>query len=93
MIKQFKKLSKNTHLKEVLVSMLNELEDKGPSIGKLLDSQLHLYELKRGNPSLRIYYRPHKVSNKIDIFEYEIKKRRKQQKRTIKRIKRKISKA
>ena len=91
MIKQFRKLATKKDLKETLRSLLDELEEKGPQIGELLDSRVHLYELKQGNPSIRIYYRPRENSNKIDVFEYEIKKRPKQQKQTINRIRRRLS--
>jgi len=93
MVKQFKKLSENQAIKKLLVGMLNDLEQKGPHIGKLLDSRLHLFELKRGNPSLRVYYRPRLGTNKIDVFELEVKKSQKQQNSTIKRLRKRISKS
>jgi hypothetical protein len=71
--------------------MLDDLEENGPQAGKLLDSRLHLYELKRGNPSVRIYFKPRAGSKKIDVFEYEIKKGKKRQKKTINNIRKRIS--
>ena len=91
MVKQFRKLSRNNDVKRLLSKMLDLLEERGPTAGNLLDSRLHLYELKQGSPSLRLYYRPREGTNKIDVFEYEIKKRKKQQNQTIAKLRQRIS--
>lgn len=45
MIKQLQKAAKNQQLKNILKNMLDEIEEKGPEAGKLLDSHLFIYEI------------------------------------------------
>ena len=52
MIKQLKKTAKNNHLKQILTKLLDKLEFAGPNAGKLLDSQLHIYEVKNNSPPI-----------------------------------------
>jgi len=88
MIKQLKQAAKNNHVKKILTKMLDKLELAGPYVGKLLDSKLHLYEIKNKSPPIRLYYR-HK-ENEIYVFEFEMKTSDKKQKETIKKVKSKV---
>lgn len=86
MIKQLQKAGKNQQLKLILKNMFDELELKGPAIGKLLDSHLFIYELKNKHPPLRLYFKHNIKTNEIYIFEFEIKTSEEKQKLTIAKI-------
>lgn len=90
--KKLKKILKDKYIKNIFQKMLNKLELKGPLIGELLDSKLHLYELKNKRPPLRLYYRFDIYSGEILIFDFEMKTNSKKQKLTIARIKNKLFK-
>ncbi|MBU2503903.1 MAG: hypothetical protein KJ879_02520 [Nanoarchaeota archaeon] len=85
-IKQFKKAGQNNALREILSRTFNKIEELGPRAGKLLDSQLHIYEIKLRHPPLRLYYKHNILTDEIYIFEYEMKTSEKKQKRTIEKI-------
>src|SRR3989344_1514097 len=87
MIKQIKKLGKDKLLRNILSRMLDRLEERGPEAGKLLDSQLHMYEIKRKDPPLRLYFKFNLLKNEIYVFEYEMKTSKKKQKKTAAKIK------
>lgn len=89
-LKRLKKISSNQELKNYFSKMFDRIEEFGPEAGKLLDSRLHLYEMKSIRPPLRLYYRHHIVTNDIILFEFEMKTNPKKQQNTIKRIKRRI---
>ena len=57
-LQQLQKAGKNQQLKNILSVMLDELEEKGPRAGKLLDSHLFIYEIKNKHPPIRLYYKP-----------------------------------
>lgn len=84
MIKQLRKAAKNNQIKHIISRMLDKLESMGPNAGKLLDSKLHLYEVKNMNPPIRLYFK-HK-EGEIYIFEFEIKKSAKKQEETINKL-------
>ncbi len=90
MLKQFKKAGKNQHIRNVLSKIFDKLESIGPSAGKLLDSQLHIYEVKKMNPPIRLYYKHNLATNEIYVFEFEMKTSQEKQKQTIEKIKQKL---
>lgn len=85
MLEQLKKLGKNEKTRTILTKMLDKLELLGPRAGKLIDSKLHLYEMKAKHPPIRLYFRHHLPSD-IHLFEYELKTNEKKQSRTINKI-------
>jgi hypothetical protein len=88
-LKQLKKAGKDHKTKEILSKMMNRLEIMGPYIAKLIDSHLHVYEMKTKHPPVRMYFKHKLETDEIYLFEYEMKTSEKKQKDTIKRIKRK----
>jgi len=89
MIKQLKKAAKNLSIKMIITDWLDKIELNGPSAGKLLDSKLHLYEMKTANPPLRLYYKYNQTTNEIYVFEFEMKTSPKKQKETIGKLRHK----
>ena len=85
---QLKKAGKNNAIKNILSKILNKIEELGPRAGKLLDSQLRIYEIKMKHPPIRLYYKHNIATNEIYIFEYEMKTSEEKQNKTIERIKR-----
>jgi len=90
MIKQLQKAAKNQQLKEILRNMLDELEEKGPQAGKLLDSHLFIYEIKNKHPPIRLYFKHNLQTSEIYVFEYEMKTSEEKQKLTIAKIRFKV---
>ena len=90
MIKQLQKAAKQQQVKNILQSMLDELEVKGPNAGKLLDSHLFIYEIKNKHPPIRLYFRHNLQTNEIYVFEFEMKTSEEKQQRTIAKIKLKV---
>jgi len=86
MIKQLQKAAKNQQLKDIINTMLDELEARGPDAGKLLDSHLFIYEMKRKHPPIRLYFKHQFQTNEIYVFEYEMKTSEEKQQRTIEKI-------
>jgi len=86
MIKQLRKASKNNEVKILLSKILNKIEEVGPRAGKLIDVQLHIYEIKVKSPPIRLYYKHNIQTNDIYIFEYEMKTSEGKQNRTIEKI-------
>lgn len=86
MIKQLQKAGKNLQLKAILKNMLDEVEEKGPEAGKLLDSHLFIYEIKSKHPPIRLYFKHNLKTNEIYVFEFEMKTSEEKQKLTIARI-------
>ena len=91
-IKQLKKAAKNGVVKQLLISLLDKLEEKGPEAGELLDSNLFIHELKTKHPPIRLYFVPSPNSNEIKVFEFEMKTSPEKQKETINKLRKKISK-
>lgn len=83
MLKQLKKAGRNNALKKLLSKILDKIEETGPRAGKLLDSQLYIYEIKLKHPPLRLYYKHNLSTNEIYIFQYEMKTSEKKQNKTI----------
>jgi hypothetical protein len=83
MIKQLKRAAKNNVVKGILKRMLDQMEIGGPMAGKLVDSQLHVYEMKSKNPPIRLYFKHKQDTNEIYVFEFEMKTSEKKQKETI----------
>lgn len=69
--------------------MFDKIEEVGLNAGKLLDAQLHLYELKNKHPPLRLYFKQIN-QEEILLFEYEIKTSEKKQNQTIAKLKHRI---
>ncbi|MFH1391521.1 MAG: hypothetical protein ABIH20_04385 [Candidatus Diapherotrites archaeon] len=88
-LKQLKQLEKEKDLKERISKMLDKIEKLGPNAGKLIDSNLLLYEIKAKKPPIRLYYEIEEKQKKAYIFEYEIKTSKKKQQKTIRKIKKK----
>tara|TARA_Y100000310_G_C20692845_1_gene823476 strand:- start:761 stop:1072 length:312 start_codon:yes stop_codon:yes gene_type:complete len=86
-LKQLKQLEKDKETKERISKMLDKIEENGPNAGKILDSNLSLYEVKTKKPPIRLYYQIEE--KKAYVFEYEIKTSKKKQQNTIKKIKKK----
>lgn len=78
--------------RQIIKAWLDELEDKGPTAGKLLDNHVWLYELKNKHPPLRLYFHHQKSTDKIIIFGFEMKTNEKKQKETIGKLRYNISK-
>ena len=88
-LNQLQKLKENAPIRIILTKMFNKIEETGLNAGKLLDVQLHLYELKNKHPPIRLYFK--QISQEeILLFEYEIKTSEKKQNQTIAKIKHKI---
>lgn len=87
-LKQLKKAERNNALKIILSKMLDKLEELGPRAGKLLDSRLHIYEIKLKNPPIRLYYKHNILTNEIYVFEYGMKTSQEKQNRLIEKIRR-----
>lgn len=88
-----KKTARNNQVKIIFFRMLDSIEEKGPAAGKLLDSQLRIYETKSMHLSIRLYFKHKLQTNEIYVFEYEIKTSNQKQRSTIDRIKEKILKS
>ena len=79
--------------KEIIKQWLDNLEERGPSAGKLLDNHLWLYEMKNKHPPLRLYYHYQKSTEKVIIFEIDMKTSEKKQQTLIDKIRYRISKS
>ncbi|MDP3728244.1 MAG: hypothetical protein Q8R18_02200 [bacterium] len=90
-LKQLKQAAKNNQIKVILKKILDRIEKEGPNAGKLVDSQLFLYEIKLKTPPLRLYFRHSLSKSEMYIFEYEIKSSEKKQQKTIDRLRKKAS--
>lgn len=88
-IKQLKKEAKNQKIKQILRDMLDKLELIGDLAGKLLDSKLHIYEIKSMNPPIRLYFKYKKETKEIYVFEYQMKTSKDKQNKKIGQIKKK----
>ena len=89
-IKQFKKAATNIQVKEILKKMFDRLEFVGSAAGKMIDSQLHVYEVKNKNPPIRLYFKYNDETEEIYVFEFEMKTSEKKQKKTIQKIRHKV---
>ncbi|MFH1072170.1 MAG: hypothetical protein V1743_01955 [Nanoarchaeota archaeon] len=89
-IKQLKKSAKDKRIKDILTHMLDKLEIAGPYIGKLLDSQLFIYELKNKHPPIRLYFKYVKEREEVYVFEFEMKTSEERQRETIKKLKQRL---
>lgn len=89
--KQLKKAAKNQDVKNILSKMFDKLEEIGPEAGELLDSKLFIYEFKSKRPPIRLYFKHEKDSNRMFVFEFEMKTSEKKQKRTIDKLRSKVS--
>lgn len=89
-IKQLQRAGKNEHLKSIIKKFFNELEEKGPRAGKLLDSQLFIYEVKNKHPPLRLYFKHNLDENEIYVFEFQMKTSSENQQKIIDKIRFKL---
>ena len=89
-LEQLKKLGKNAAMRDRLSAMLDKIEELGPNAGRLIDSKLSIYEIKSKRPPIRLYFKHSKDSDKISVFEYELKTSGDKQKKTISKIKKKV---
>lgn len=76
----------------IIKGWLDELEMSGPAAGKLLDNHVWLYEMKNKHPPLRLYFYHQKSTNKVIIFEVEMKTSEKKQQETIGKLRYRLSK-
>lgn len=53
---QLLKDGKDANLQGLLARVFDKLEEKGPDAGKLIDSQLFIYEIKNKHLPLRLYF-------------------------------------
>ena len=83
---------KNQHIRNILSRIFDKIEELGPRAGKLIDSRFFIYEIKLKSPPLRLYYKCNLSNNEIYVFEYEMKTSQERQRRTIEKIKGKLSK-
>lgn len=60
-----------------------------PTTGDLLDSKLHIYELKTKKPPIRLYFKYNKETEEIYVFEYQMKTSEDKQNKKIGQIKKK----
>lgn len=89
-LNQMKKLGKQPFLRGLLTKMFDKIEINGPYAGELLDSRLHIYEIKNMRPAIRLYFRIIEIKREAYIFEYEIKTSQQKQSKTIQKIKQKL---
>lgn len=80
-----KAITKSSY-RDMIKQWLDELEKQGPNAGKLLDNHTWLYELKSKHPPLRLYYHYSKSTDKIILFELEMKTSEKKQQDTINKL-------
>jgi len=90
MLKQMKKLGKNPFLRELLTKMLDKIEFLGENAGNLIDSRLHIYEVKNMRPPIRLYFKIVEPKKEAYIFEYELKTSKEKQIKIIEKIRGKI---
>jgi len=90
-VKLEKAITKSDY-KEIIKNWLDDLEEKGPKAGKLLDNHVWLYELKNKHPPLRLYFYYQKSADRIIIFEFEMKTSEKKQKDTIGKLRHRLFK-
>ncbi len=90
-VKQLQQEAKNQHIKSILTNLLDKLETHGPRAGKLLDSQLFIYEIRNKQPPIRLYFKHNSDTNEIYVFEYEMKTGGKKQRRTISKLRKKVA--
>jgi len=91
MISQLKKAAKNNQIKMILSKTLDKIELFGPLAGNLLDSQVHIYEMKCMRPPIRLYFKIIDATKEAYVFEYEMKTSSGKQSKTIEKIRSKIS--
>ncbi len=89
--KNLEKLILGSNNRQLIRRWLDELENNGPTAGKLLDNHLWLYEMKNKHPALRLYFYFQKTENKIIIFDIEMKTSFKKQENTITKLRHKLS--
>ena len=90
MLNQFSKLKNDAHTREIVSKIFDKIEESGPQAGKLIDSKLHLYEVKRMHPPIRLYYKIVEEKKEAWVYEYESKTSQEKQQSTIDKIKKKI---
>ncbi|HLC75107.1 MAG TPA: hypothetical protein VJH88_04605 [Candidatus Nanoarchaeia archaeon] len=83
---KLEKVIQQSEIKIIIKRWINELEEKGQDAGKLIDNHIWLYEMKNKHPPLRLYFHHQKASNRIIIFEFEMKTSEKKQEKTVKRL-------
>ena len=89
-LKQLKKAGKNKQVRNILSKSFDKIESLGPRAGKLLDSQLRIYEIKIKRPPIRLFYKHDILTNEIYVFEYVMKTSEKKQQSIIDKIRKKI---
>ena len=78
-------------IKSLLTKLFDKMECLGPQAGNLIDSKLHLYEMKQKRPPIRLYFRYIFSTDELQVFEFEMKKRPIKQKKTISKLRKKLS--
>jgi len=69
-LNQLKQSGKNQQIRVIISKLFDKIENIGPRAGKLIDSQLFIYEVKIKRPPIRLYFKHVKDSNNIYLFEY-----------------------
>ena len=85
-VKQLKKAGRDAQLRVRLAKMFNDIENKGPNAGELIDSAIGLYEIRSMHPPIRIYFQSRTSSTEILIFEFEMKTSEQKQQKTIDKL-------
>lgn len=85
-LKKLKKIENKSDIKNLVSKMLNKIENKGPSAGKLLDPVINLYEIKSKSPPLRLYFQIIFKRKNAEIIDFEMKKSKNKQNTLIKKL-------
>ena len=85
-LNQLKKLGEKEKIRTILSKMFDKIEMLGPRAGKLVDSQLFIYEIKSKSPPIRLYFNHKRDSNNIYVFEYELKTSSDKQNKTVNKL-------
>lgn len=88
---KLQRIIEQSSYRKIVKSWLDDLEDKGPNAGKLLDNHVWLYEMKNKHPPLRLYFHHQKFAEKVLIFEVEMKTSEKRQRKTIDKLRYRLS--
>ena len=89
-LEQFKKAGKNRQIRDILSKSFDKIEELGPRAGKLLDSQLRIYEVKIKRPPIRLFFKHNVTTDEIYVFEYLMKTSEHKQQSIIDKIRKKI---
>ena len=89
-IKDLSKI-KDKQIHKLIEKIIDKLEKKGLSVGKLLDNKLRLHGIKLKRPPLRIYFVYSTELDSIILYQVHLKRSAKIQRKIIKKLKEIIS--